>query len=115
MRTMKLNENNRATPFCIRLADTVIRIAPMFEYIREYCRDYITEEQASFTVRTEPGDISFERERSAKEAEREGRVDGIYSDAYLETLTVYRKERYREVHPYKAVEGTVLLCYRPWS
>jgi len=86
-----VDENNRAIPFCIRLADTVIRIEPMFEYIREYCRDYITEEQASFTVRTEPGDIAFERERSAKEAEREGRVDGIYSDAYLETLAVYRR------------------------
>lgn len=90
MRTMKLNENNRTTPFCIRLVDTVIRIEPMFEYIREYCRDYITEEQEDFTVRTEPGDITFERESSAKEAEREGRVDGIYSDAYLETLAVYR-------------------------
>lgn len=72
-----MTDNNRATPFSIKLADTVIRIEPMFEYIREYCRDYITEEQASFTVRTEPGDIVFERERSAKEAEREGRVDGM--------------------------------------
>lgn len=85
-----MTDNNRATPFSIKLADTVIRIDPVFEYIREYCRDYITEEQASFTVRTEPGDIAFERESSAKEAEREGRVDGIYSDAYLETLAVYR-------------------------
>lgn len=85
-----MTDNNRATPFSIKLADTVIRIEPVFEYIREYCRDYITEEQASFTVRTEPGDITFERESSAKEAEREGRVDGIYSDAYLETLAVYR-------------------------
>ncbi len=85
-----MTDNNRATPFSIKLADTVIRIEPVFEYIREYCRDYITEEQASFTVRTESGDITFERESSAKEAEREGRVDGIYSDAYLETLAVYR-------------------------
>ena len=64
-----MTDNNRATPFSIKLADTVIRIEPMFEYIREYCRDYITEEQASFTVRTEPGDIAFERESSAKEAQ----------------------------------------------
>ena len=77
-----MTDNNRATPFSIKLVDTVIRIELMFEYIREYCRDYITEEQASFTVRTEPEDISFERERSVKEAEQN------YSDAYLETLAV---------------------------
>ncbi len=80
-----------AKPFCIRLADTAIRIDPMFDYIREYCRDYLADEPAVFAVRVEPGDIAFERERSAKEAEREGRADGIYSDAYLETLAVYRK------------------------
>ncbi|MBQ8845894.1 MAG: hypothetical protein IJ006_01995, partial [Lachnospiraceae bacterium] len=80
-----------AKPFCIRLADTAIRIDPMFDYIREYCRDYLADEPAVFAVRVEPGDIAFERERSAKEAEREGRANGIYSDAYLETLAVYRK------------------------
>jgi len=36
MRTMKLNENNRTTPFCIRLADTVIRIEPMSDYTRDF-------------------------------------------------------------------------------
>lgn len=86
-----MNENNRADSFCIKLADTVIRIEPMFDFIREYCRDYITEEPEAFTVRTEPADIAFERDCSVKEAEREGRADGMYSDAYLETLAVYRR------------------------
>jgi len=84
-------ENNRTNPFCIKLAEVVIRIEPMFDYIQEYCQEYLTQEQAGFTVRTEPEDILFERERSVKEAAREGRVEGIYSDAYLETLAVYRK------------------------
>lgn len=86
-----MNENNRAKPFCIRLADTIIRIEPLYHYIQEYCQEYITEEQAAFTVRVEAEDIAFERERSAKEAEREGRADDSYSDAYLETLAVYRR------------------------
>ena len=86
-----MNEKNRATPFCIKLADTVIRIEPMFDSVREYCREYITEEEASFTVRVEPEDLIFERERSVREAEREGRDGGMYSDAYLETLAVYRQ------------------------
>lgn len=86
-----MTEENRATPFCVRLADTVIRIEPMFEYVREYCREYITKEQAAFTVRVEVSDIAFERERSAREAERAGRTDDSYSDSYLETLAVYRR------------------------
>lgn len=88
---MKLEENQRAAAFCIKLADVVIRIEPMFDYIREYCGGYLTEEEEAFTVRTEPGDIAYERERSVKTAEQEGRTDGGYSDAYLETLAVYRK------------------------
>ena len=77
-------ENSRAIPFCIKLADVVIRIEPMFDYIQEYCREYITLEQASFTVRTEPEDIAYERERSGKEAD-------VFLEDYLETLAVYRK------------------------
>lgn len=82
---------NRAETFYIKLADVVIRIEPMFDYIKEYCGDYLTEEEAELTIRTEPEDIVFERERSAKEAELEGRAAEEYSDAYLETLAVYRK------------------------
>lgn len=82
-------ENNKPIPFCIKLADTVIRIEPMFDYIQEYCQEYITEEPATFTVRIEAEDIAFEKERSARTAE--GMTDGSYWDAYLETLAVYRK------------------------
>lgn len=86
-----MREKDRAVPFCIRLADVVIRIEPMFDYIREYCREYITTGQAAFTVRTEPEDIDFERKCSARSAEREGREDYPASAAYLETLAVYRQ------------------------
>lgn len=84
-------EENKAIPFHIKLADIGIRIEPMYDYIREYCRDYITEENADFIIRTEDADIAFERERSRREAECEGRADINYSDAYLETLAVYRR------------------------
>ncbi len=80
--------------FRIKLAGIVIRIEPMYDYIREYCLEYITNEinePECFTVRTEPEDIHLERERSMKEAAREGRPHMEFSDAYLETLAVYRK------------------------
>lgn len=88
---VNMTEENRAIPFQIKLADVNVRIEPMFDYIREYCKDYITEEGAEFLVRTEAADLLFERERSRKEAQLEGREDINYTDAYLETLAVYRR------------------------
>ena len=89
-----MTENNRATSFYIKLADVIIRIEPMFSYMKEYCQEYITEVRENlscFVVRTEPADIDFERERSIEDAKREGHDPVEYSDAYLETLAVYRK------------------------
>jgi len=73
--------------FHIKLAGVVIRIEAIYDYIREYCQEYITEEDAGYTVRIEQTDIDYERERSKTEAQ-----EGIeFSDSYLETLAVYRK------------------------
>lgn len=76
---------SRSIPFYISLADIIIRIEPIYDYIKEYCRGYIVDGKEEFTVRTEPKDICYERERSIK--------DGLInlSDEYLETLAVYRK------------------------
>lgn len=75
----------RTDAFHIRLADIVIRIEPMYDYIRQYCRDYLTDEPERFTVRITPADIAYEREKT-----QEGSMIN-FSDAYLETLAVYRK------------------------
>lgn len=83
--------NNSVPPFRIKLADVVIRIEPMFNYIGEYCEDYMTEEEAEFAIRTEAEDIIFERKRSAKEEGYDENVGINYSDSYLETLAVYRQ------------------------
>lgn len=77
--------------FNIRLADKVIGIEPMYDSIKEYCHDYLTDERADFTVKTETADIAFEREKSDREAIAEGKNPVDYSDGYLETLSVYRK------------------------
>lgn len=84
----KISENSS---FCIKIADIVIRIEPMYGYIKEYCSEYITDEPEKFTVRTDSADIDAERERSAKEDITEGRPVMDFSDDYLETLAVYRK------------------------
>ena len=106
--------------FTIRLAGQYFTICPVCDYIREYCRDYIVAEDAvhgigdsatgretghvtgsttngaletpsRFYIATTQSDIDFEREKSAREDIKEGISIRHFSDAYLETLAVYRK------------------------
>ena len=101
--------------FTIRLAGQLFTICPVCDYIREYCKDYIvadvtghsrladgdteytssgvgditTESVTRITITQ--SDIDFEREKSAREDTKEGIPIRQFSDAYLETLAVYRK------------------------
>ncbi len=101
--------------FTIRLAGQLFTICPVCDYIREYCKDYIvadvtghsrladgdteytssgvgditTESVTRITITQ--SDIDFEREKSAREDIKEGISIRQFSDAYLETLAVYRK------------------------
>lgn len=101
--------------FTIRLAGQLFTICPVYDYIREYCKDYIVADVTGYSrlvdgdteytlsgvgdITTESvtrititqSDIDFEREKSAREDVREGIPIRQFSDAYLETLAVYRK------------------------
>ena len=105
--------------FTIRLAGQYFTICPVCDYIREYCKDYIvadvkrgtatevggtaaestpgntvacaTESPVYFSIATTQSDIDLEREKSAREDTKEGLPLRQFSDAYLETLAVYRK------------------------
>ncbi|MBD9303402.1 MAG: hypothetical protein EGS63_01160 [Lachnospira sp.] len=101
--------------FTIRLAGQYFEICPVYDYIREYCKDYIvadvtgqsgiadgdTEHTSSGVgdittesvtrIRITQSDIDFEREKSAREDIKEGIPIRQFYDAYLETLAVYRK------------------------
>ena len=85
--------------FDIKLADRVIRIHAMHDYIKEYCRDYVLSKQGEtseefpvdFEVTVTQSDIDFEREKSAAEDRKEGISVRHFTDEYLETLAVYRR------------------------
>jgi hypothetical protein len=66
--------------FCF--ADTNISISPVHQAVYSFCSGYESDSKADFAVATTMPDIEFERTRSEQQ---EG------SDAYLETLAVYRK------------------------
>ncbi len=77
--------------FRLTLADRVIEIHHLHPYMASYCKDYLTNASPDITVSITPSDIAHERERAAREAEVEGIPLQPYTDAYLETLAVYRK------------------------
>ena len=79
------------TTFTISLADFCVEINSIFETTHTFCRDYQCEGTPEFTVTNSPEDITFEREKSAKEDLLEGIPVRQFSDEYLETLAVYRK------------------------
>ena len=93
--------------FTIQLAEKKICVKPLYAMIREYCKEYIVKEpyadtkcvgdyekeipKVDFTVQISLEDIAYERIRSDREAALTGQEAAVYSDAYLETLAVYRK------------------------
>ena len=88
--------------FTIQLADKRIHIKPLYDGIREYCKEYIVSNcRADLNVETTPEDIAYERQCSNKEAGLNGEA---YTDAYLETLAVYRK-----IAEWMPMQDTLLL------
>ena len=74
-----------------RFAERTIEIRATHPDIYALCADYRRDGAADFAVSTTQSDIDFEREKSAWEDVLEGISPRQFSDAYLETLAVYRK------------------------
>ena len=68
-----------------------VEIDSIFTQIHELCALYRSDGHPEYTVRTTRDDIDYEREKADAESRFEEREPPCYSDAYLETLAVYRK------------------------
>lgn len=77
--------------FTMKLAGVKIGANVTYETTRNMCRAYLCQQEPDFCVEVAEADIRFEREKSAKEDILEGKPVQEYSDAYLETLALYRK------------------------
>lgn len=86
-----------------RIADQIFEIHSLYPTVQELCRDYSLGEvlgaemrdggdvaSVDHVVNIRNSDIINERERSYAEDDRSGRQRLEYTDAYLETLAVYR-------------------------
>lgn len=75
-----------------QFAERIIRVTSIYEDVHQLCAAYqVSDAAIDFSVQTSRTDIDFERVKSAIEDEREGIPLRQFSDAYLETLAVYRK------------------------
>ncbi len=74
-----------------KIADKVVEVNSIYDEVHEYCSEYLTDDQADYTVTTTQADIDYERKKSAREDEIEGIPVRRFSDSYLEELAVYRR------------------------
>ncbi len=75
--------------YCI--AGLPVNINTLFGETHLMCTEYRTEEPPILNICTCQQDIVFELKKAEQENERAGFLSWQYSDAYLETLAVYRK------------------------
>ncbi len=74
-----------------KIAEHTFELVTQFEYTHKMCEGYKTDEKPAFFLETDSDDVFFEREKSDREAEYEGRKPTVYADDYLESLAVLRK------------------------
>ena len=74
-----------------KMADKVIKVTSMYEKVHDYCRDYLTDEPADFSVDISEEDIIYEKQKSDSEYAYEGLPAPDFSDDLLEETAVYRK------------------------
>ena len=74
-----------------KMADKVIEVTSIFEMVHDYCKDYVTDEPADFSVTITEDDIAFEKQKSDSEYAYEGLPLPDFSDELLEETAVYRK------------------------
>ena len=77
--------------FVLRLADKVVAVQALFESTREYCKSYLFDGIADFSVTITEEDIALERKKAAREDELEGLPIRDLSDQMLERTAVQRK------------------------
>ena len=77
--------------FKICVAGLCAQVQPMFLSTREYCKAYLTEEEAEIVITVTPEDLIYEQKLADIEAEEEGLKRRKFTDPFLERATIQRK------------------------
>ena len=77
--------------FKIRIAGLCAQVQPMFLSTKEYCKAYLTEEDAEIFVTVTPEDLIYEQKLADIEADEEGLKRRKFTDPFLERASIQRK------------------------
>ena len=75
----------------MEIAGLAVKVQPMFQTTREYCKAYLSEKTADFCVEVTPEDLIFQQELLDQEAIEEGLKRRKFTDPFLERATIQRK------------------------
>ena len=77
--------------FHIQVAGHTAAVRSLFESTRDYCREYLTEKDAQFTIVIQPEDLLHEQQLLREEALEEGFRIRHFPDPFLERASIQRK------------------------
>ena len=77
--------------FTIEIAGRRAAVTSLFDSTRDYCRNYLTEEAADFSVTVTRQDLTFEQSELLAEALEEGMKPRTFSDPFLDRAAIQRK------------------------
>ena len=77
--------------FRIRIAGQVAEVSSLFESTRDYCRNYLTEEEPDFFITVTREDLVFEQKELDMEADREGMKRRKFTEPFLDRAAIQRK------------------------
>ena len=75
----------------MKIAGQTAQVSSLFDSTRDYCRKYLTEENADFSVTVTREDLTFEQEALRQEALAEGIKVRTFTDPFLERTAIQRK------------------------
>ena len=90
--------------FVMEIAGAVIRVHPMYQSTREYCRPYLSDRASELDVFINAEDLAFEQKMLDIEAVEEGLKLRKFTDPFLERAAIQRK-----VAEYLLSKNTILL------
>ena len=76
--------------FKIKIAGCTVQVQALFDSTRDYCRAYLTEDAAEFSVAVTRADMEFEQAWLDEEARQEGLRRRKFSDPFLERSAIQR-------------------------
>lgn len=77
--------------FTIEIAGKRAAVTSLFDSTRDYCRAYLTEESADFSVTVSREDLEFEQAELLAEALAEGIKPRVFTDPFLDRAAIQRK------------------------